>query len=148
MTPEKKDTLDNARSHRSTWLGIFDDAIDASNGDDTSYLKHEKKRLMELLDLVSDMHPEEGGFKSDLVIDSHNGEGAGLPLNVSLQTNRIDVSAADGRSIWIETEDGDLKVHVYDEHQDEPINLNLIKGEKIEVDRHDYDENSGQSLEM
>lgn len=50
----------------------------------------------------------------------------------------LKVTFQDGRTIWIENEEGQIRVHVYDGVIDTPLNLNIDVG-SIEVNRGDYD---------
>lgn len=47
---------------------------------------------------------------------------------LSVTAHRIDLKLADGRSVWIEMEEGRLRVHAYTspEHHDAPMNVDVL----------------------
>ncbi len=61
-----------------------------------------------------------------------------VDITVTLRGNQILIDTTDGRSIAIEAEDGDLRVHGYNEIKEEPCSLRIGPDREIEVEASDY----------
>lgn len=61
------------------------------------------------------------------------------PVRVRIETkpDRIDLSLEDGRHVFLEWQDGVLRVHAYAPNREEPMNLE-IHPDRVEIDDHDY----------
>ena len=56
------------------------------------------------------------------------------PAKVEIQKDRIDIYFQNDRSIWIEQEDGVIKVHCYGPGNDEPTSIRLSRAGLTLVD--------------
>lgn len=57
---------------------------------------------------------------------------------IDTEADRIDVVFTSGESIWIEREDGHIRVHCFHPKNPTPVNVE-IHADRIEIDRHDHD---------
>ncbi|MCG7629047.1 hypothetical protein MHM88_14645 [Epibacterium sp. MM17-32] len=57
---------------------------------------------------------------------------------IDTEADRIDIVFTSGESIWIERQDGRIRVHCFHAKNDAPVNVEIY-GDRIEVDRHDHD---------
>lgn len=51
---------------------------------------------------------------------------------------RIDIAFETGEHVWIEKQDGRIRVHCFHPGNDAPVNVEIY-GDRIEIDRHDHD---------
>lgn len=61
-----------------------------------------------------------------------------IEVTITVKDDNILIETADGRSIAIEAEDGDLRVHGYNEIKEEPCSLRIGSDREIEVEASDY----------
>ncbi|UTS82734.1 hypothetical protein [Phaeobacter piscinae] len=69
----------------------------------------------------------------DLTLDDWQAEDGSVPPNpiqakLKIQNNRIDLEFHDGRSVWIEQQDGKIRIHGYlseETGHHEPMNLDI-----------------------
>ena len=66
---------------------------------------------------------------SDWRSESNETDPEPLAAEISVTPHRIDLKLDDGRSIWIEAEDGKLRIHAYTlaEHHDGPMNVDILR---------------------
>jgi len=57
--------------------------------------------------------------------DDENIDPKPVPTVVEIRDTRIDIKFLNERSIWIEQEDGVVKVRCYGPHEDEPLSIAL-----------------------
>ena len=62
-----------------------------------------------------------------------------LDLDLVIKDDAIEVHTEDGRSVWIELQNGTVRVHSYNQSNDAPLNLEIPLEGEIQIDRHDYD---------
>lgn len=65
-----------------------------------------------------------------------------MAYDVFSETDSIVIYFTDGTQIWVERQDGRIRVHSFRPYKDEPVNVEIYS-DRIEVDRHDYDQESG-----
>lgn len=63
---------------------------------------------------------------------------ASLDGKLELKDAAVELHLDDGRSVWIELENGDVRVHTYNQSHEAPMNLTIPVEGDIEVDDHDY----------
>lgn len=64
-----------------------------------------------------------------------------VSYQIEMTPARIYVEFGSGESLWIEREEGRIRVHAYHPGRDEPVNVEIHK-DRIEIDRHDYDQST------
>lgn len=62
-----------------------------------------------------------------------------IGVAITAVDGRIDLAFEDGRHLWVELEDGALRVHSYNRSCEAPLNLTVPASGAILVNRHDYD---------
>jgi hypothetical protein len=84
---------------------------------------------------------------SDWRSESDGADAAPLPASISVTEYRIDLKLDDGRSIWIEAEDGKLRIHAYtiEDRHDGPINVDVLS-DGFDLAADDIPEISGGNL--
>lgn len=65
-----------------------------------------------------------------------------IPYTIKVKERAIFIRFDDERSIWVEYEDGEIRVHCYDAESDSPLNVNISE-DVVTVDSHDYDIEKG-----
>jgi hypothetical protein len=68
-----------------------------------------------------------------------------VEVTIAVKDDQILITTDDGRSVSIEAENGDLRVHGYNEVKDEPCSLRIGPDREIAVEARDYA--AGERLE-
>jgi hypothetical protein len=68
--------------------------------------------------------------------------GQSTTAEVTTQFDRIDIGFGTGAHVWIEHEDGRIRVHCYHKGADSPLNVEIHE-DRIEIDDHDYQSDRG-----
>ncbi|MHA6346389.1 hypothetical protein [Roseivivax sp. CAU 1761] len=85
---------------------------------------------MEMKIRLQDHQPEEAVAE---------GAPAAVDAKLELQDAAVLIHTDDGRSVWIELEDGKIRVHNYNKSCEAPLNIETPLSGEIVIDRHDYD---------
>lgn len=127
-----------ALAHIRVGLNVLRDEAETSGmAENVSYWEHELKALDRFEKLVRDLDGQEIVL-SDWRLGGDVVKAEPVVVKLTSTWDRIELDLPDGRSLWIEIEGENLRVHAYNASKEAPLNLDIPVSGEIVVDNHDY----------